>query len=560
MLQLGSLPVKAELGTKQRMRDGVKLSADVFRPDVKGQFPVILTRTPYRTVEGFQDAQNEEARFFAQHGYAYVIQDCRGKNDSEGVYRPFLDDDRVDGYDTVVWATRQPWSNGKVGTVGASYAAWNQWQTATLRPPGLKTMVCTVALPDPVLNVPYQNGALVLWMSEWMALIEGRRNTKTTSVNDARKNFWHLPIRSIDEQFGRKDSRIWQEWVAHPSADSYWRAAFYQDKLDRVRLPVLHVTGWYDDDIIGTHINYLAMTGSSRDEKTRKSQKLIIGPWQHTVNVKRKLGEVDFGESALVNLRGTKLRWFDRWLKGADNGIDKEPLVDIFTTGRNSWSKGSRWPYPNARPTRYYLHSKGRANTYSGDGMLSTAKPASEPDDAYVYDPGDPAPNIDDDGNPAEGPFDQRPVERRNDVLVYSTPPLADELEVSGRITVSLFASTSRRDTDFWAQLTDVHPSGFSMHLTEGIIRGRYRKSLENAQLLTPGEVNEFSIDLWIISNAFQLGHRMRLDISSSSFPKYDRNPNTGSAFGQDSELLIAEQRVFHDLKHPSSVTLPIVS
>ncbi|MDG6925418.1 MAG: CocE/NonD family hydrolase [Nitrososphaerota archaeon] len=553
------MPVKVELGTKQRMRDGVKLSADIFRPDVKGKFPVILTRTPYRTVEGFQDAQNEEARFFAQHGYAYVIQDCRGKNDSEGVYRPFLDDDRVDGYDTVVWATKQPWSNGKVGTVGASYAAWNQWQTATLRPPGLKTMVCTVALPDPVLNVPYQNGALVLWMSEWMALIEGRRNTKTTSVNDPRKNFWHLPVRSIDEQFGRKDSRIWQEWVAHPSADRYWRAAFYQDKLDRVRLPVLHITGWYDDDIIGTHINYLAMTDSSRDEKTRKSQKLIIGPWQHTVNVKRKLGEVDFGESALVDLRGTKLRWFDRWLKGADNGIDKEPLVDIFTTGRNSWSKGPLWPYPNARPTRFYLHSKGRANTCSGDGTLSTAKPASEPDDAYAYDPGDPAPNIDDDGNLAEGPFDQRPVERRNDVLVYSTPPLADEVEVSGRITVSLFASTSRRDTDFWAQLTDVYPNGFSMHLTEGIIRGRYRKSLENAQLLRPGEVNEFPIDLWIISNAFQRGHRIRLDISSSSFPKYDRNPNTGNAFGQDSELLIAEQRIFHDLKHPSSVTLPIV-
>jgi uncharacterized protein len=554
------LPVKAELGIKQRMRDGVKLSSDIFRPDVKGEFPVILTRTPYRTVEGFQDAQNDEARYFAQRGYAYMIQDCRGKNDSEGVYRPFLDDDRVDGYDTLVWAGKQPWSNGVLGTIGASYAAWNQWQAATLRPPGLKTMVCTVALPDPVLNVPYQNGALVLWMSEWMALIEGRRNTKTTAVNDTRKNFWHLPLSTIDEKFGRKNSRIWQEWVSHPSADSYWSSAFYENKLKRVRLPVLHITGWYDDDIIGTHLNYLGMTDPSRDENTRKAQKLIIGPWQHHVNSKRKLGEVDFGEAALIDLRGTELRWFDHWLKGVDNGIDREPAVDIFTTGRNSWSKHSRWPYPNARPSLYYLHSGGGANTYYGDGLLSTSEPASEPDDTYVYDPGNPAPNIDDDGSAAEGPFDQRPVERRDDVLVYSTPVLDREVEVSGRVTVSLFASTSRTDTDFWAQLTDVYPSGFSMHLTEGIIRGRYRKSLEKAELLTPGEVNEFAIDLWIISNAFRKGHRIRLDVSSSSFPKYDRNPNTGNEFGKDSKLLVAEQRVLHDSEHPSSVRLPVVT
>ncbi len=552
-------PVKAELGVKQRMRDGVRLSADVFRPDTQGRFPVILTRTPYRTVEGFQDLQNDEARFFAQHGYAYIIQDCRGKNDSEGVYRPFLDDDRVDGYDTLVWAGKQSWSNGNLGTIGESYAAWNQWQAATLRPPGLKAMVCTVALPDPVLNVPYQNGALVLWMSEWMALIEGKRNTKTAAVNDARKNFWHLPLRTIDEKFGRKNSRIWQEWVSHPSADSYWSSAFYEDKLDRVKLPVLHITGWYDDDIIGTHLNFLGMTDASRDEETRKSQKLIIGPWQHRVNIKRKLGEVDFGESALTDLRGTKLRWFDHWLKGINNGIDREPPVDIFTLGRNTWSKHSRWPFPNARPTPFYLHSRGAANTYYGDGLLSTSKPASEPGDAYAYDPGDPAPNIDDDGNAAEGPFDQRPVERRDDVLVYSTPVLEREIEVSGRVTVSLFASTSRTDTDFWAQLTDVYPSGFSMHLTEGIVRGRYRRSLERAEPLTPGEVNEFSIDLWIVSNAFQKGHRIRLDVSSSSFPKYDRNPNTGNEFGRDSKLLVAGQKVLHDRNHPSSVSLPVV-
>jgi len=551
--------VKLELGVKQRMRDGTNLSSDIFRPDARGRFPVIVTRTPYRTVEGFQDRQNDEAIFFAKHGYACMIQDCRGKNDSEGVYRPFQDDDARDGYDTLAWAARQEWSNGSLGTVGASYSAWNQWNTATLKPPGLKAMVCTVSLPDPVLNVPYQNGALVLWMAEWMAGIEGRRNTKT-SLYDSSKLFWHLPLKTMDEQFGRKDSRIWQEWIAHPSADSYWKKAFYHDKLDRVNVPVLHVSGWYDDDIIGTHINFLGMTGASRSRKTRESQKLIIGPWQHRVNATRKLGDIDFGETALIDLQGAKLRWFDRWLKGVRSDVDESP-VEIFTTGRNAWQKSDSWPLKGAKPTFYYLRSRGRANTSYGEGLLSTKKVTEkEQSDTYHYDPAYPVPNIDDQGQGAEGPFDQRPIERRDDVLVYSTPPLDRELEVSGRVTVELFASTSARDTDFWAQLTDVFPNGYSMHLTEGIIRGRYRKSLEKPELLKPGAVNKFTIDLWIISNAFQKGHSIRLDISSSSFPKYDRNPNTGGPFGQDAELLVAKQTVVHDSQHPSGVILPIIS
>jgi putative CocE/NonD family hydrolase len=551
--------VKLELGSKQTMRDGTKLAADVFRPDASGRFPVIITRTPYRTVEGFQQRQNDEALFFARHGYVYIIQDCRGKNDSEGVFRPFQDDDARDGYDTLLWASNQEWSNGSLGTIGASYAAWNQWCAATLEPPGLKAMVCTVSLPDPVRNVPYQNGALVLWMAEWAALIEGKRNTNT-SLYDTKKIFWHLPLKSTDSRFGRKNSRTWQEWIAHPSADGYWKRAFYQDKLNRVNVPVFHISGWYDDDIIGTHTNFLGMTDASRSSKTRKNQRLIIGPWQHHVNMTRKLGEIDFGETALVDLRGAELRWFDHWLKGIDNGTGKERPVEIFTTGRNAWGKYDRWPFANANPTRYYLHSGGGANTCYGDGLLSIGAPdGKEASDRYSYDPHDPVPNIDDQGSGAEGPFDQRPIERRDDVLVYSTPPLERATEVSGRVTVELFASTSARDTDFWAQLTDVFPSGYSMHLTEGIVRGRYAKSLESPRLLKPGAVNEFTIDLWIVSNAFLRGHQVRLDLSSSSFPKYDRNPNTGHRFGQDSKLMVAQQTVFHSDRYPSSVVLPVV-
>jgi len=550
--------VKLELGVHQKMRDGKRLASDVFRPDLRGKFPVILTRTPYRTAEGFQSAQNEEAIFFVKHGYAYVIQDCRGKNDSEGVYRPFQEDDARDGYDTIAWCARQEWSDGSIGTTGASYAAWNQWTAATLKPPGLKAMICTVSLPDPVLNVPYQNGALVLWMSEWMAMIEGKRNT-TTSLYDTQRLFWHLPLKTMDERFGRR-SRIWKEWIEHPSADEYWRRAFYEDKLKSVDVPVLHISGWYDDDVIGTHANYIGMTDGMRSSRTRGRQKLIIGPWQHRVNATRKLGDIDFGESALVDLRETKLRWFDRWLKGIRNGIEKEPQVDIFTMGRNQWVKHGQWPPRGMEPTPYYLRSGGNANSSFGDGLLLTKKASVGASyDSYSYDPADPVPNIDDLGRGAEGPFDQRPIERRDDVLVYSTPPLVADAEVSGPVRVNLFAATTASDTDFWAQLVDVFPNGYSMHLTEGIIRGRYNKSLEKEELLKPGEVNEFKIDLWVISNVFMKGHRIRLDVSSSSFPKYDRNPNTGHPFGQDAELRVAEQTVFHDGRRPSGVILPIV-
>ena len=516
-------------------------------------------RTPYRTVDGYQKIQNDEALFFAKHGYAYVIQDCRGKNDSEGTYRPFQDDDARDGYDTLAWCATQDWSNGSLGTIGASYSAWNQWTAATLKPPGLKAMICTVSLPDPVLNVPYQNGALVLWMAQWMALIEGKRNT-TTSLYDTEKLFRHLPLKTMDEEFGRR-SRIWQEWVQHPSADEYWRRAFYEDKLSRVNLPVLHISGWYDDDVIGTHLNYLGMTSSRRSRSTRKSQKLIIGPWPHHVNSTRKIGEIDFGESALIDLRTVKLRWFDRWLKGIKNGIEREPKVDLFTLGSNSVEE----PGPLATTRRWFrprttCTARARLTGHSATGSWLQGSPLkTSSSDTYCYDPAYPVPNIDDMGQGAEGPFDQRPIERRDDVLVYSTPPLAREVEVSGPVTVGLFASTSARDTDFWAQLVDVYPSGYSMHLTEGIVRGRYNRSLAREELLRPGRVYEFKIDLWVINNSFMKGHRIRLDVSSSSFPKYDRNPNTGHPFGQDSVLLVAEQTVFHDLGRPSRVVLPIV-
>lgn len=553
-----SYDVKLEFGVKQVMRDGVRLSSDIYRPDAAERVPVILTRSPYMTVEGFQKRFAEQGRFFARNGYVFVIQDCRGKNDSEGVYRPFFDDS-TDGYDTLNWCANQEWSNGELGTIGASYQAWNQWSTATLTPPNLRAMISIVALPDPILNVPFQNGAMVLWMVEWMAMIDGRRNSDT-SIYDCMKAYDHLPLRTMDEEFGRKNSSIWQEWINHPSADEYWKPSFYQDKFNQIDVPVLHVSGWYDDDLIGTHINYTGMKKFATSRKARHNQKLIIGPWPHHVNLTRQLSGIDFGESALIDLRGIELEWFDYWLKHVENGIMTEP-VGIFTMGTNTWRKSNSWPLEGTRYVKYFLHSQGKANTSLGDGCLSINPPAErEPFDSYEYNPANPCPNIfDTSAPPAEGPFDQRSIERRDDVLVYSTSALDSDLDITGPVIVKLFASTSATDTDFWAQLTDVYPNGYSMHLTEGIIRGRYRKSLEKQELLKPSGVYEFDIDLWITSNVFQRGHKVRLGISSSSFPKYDRNPNTGNKFGTDTELKVAQQKIYHTAEHASYILLPIV-
>ncbi len=550
-----------EFDVKQEMHDGTKLSSNIFRPAESGnkKFPVIVTRSPYQTVAGFQKRLSEKARFYANRGYVYVIQDCRGKNDSEGEYHPFFDDPS-DGFDTLTWCTRQDWSDGSIGTTGASYLAWNQWGTAALNPPGLKAMICTVALPDPVLNVPFQNGALVLWMSEWLAGVEGKKNTDL-AIYDTLKIYEHLPLTTIDQEFGR-NSQTWKNWINHPSADEYWKKSFYEDKFDRIDVPVLHISGWYDDDLIGTHINYIRMREKARSEKSRKNQKLIIGPWPHHVNATRQLGPIDFGDTAITDLLETKLAWFDYWLKGIDNGIVDQPRVSIFVMGRNQWKQSDDWPLAGTVYKKYFLHSEGRANTSFGDGSLSldTPKAGEGRNDSYSYDPSDPCPNVFDSSiTPAEGPYDQRPIELRNDVLVYSTSPLHSNKEVSGPVQVTLYASTSAKDTDFWAQLTDVFPNGFSMHLTEGIIRGRYHRSLETPELLQPERVYEFKIDLWIIGNLFLKGHRIRLHVSSSSFPKYDRNPNTGHEFGKDAEIAVANQRVFHSEEFPSHIQLPII-
>jgi hypothetical protein len=546
--------VKMELGVRVPMRDGVMLSTDVCRPDVPGRFPVVLQRTPY---DNGTASYVKRGLFYAAHGFVCVIQDVRGRGDSDGEFYP-LRHEAEDGYDTQTWCGTQEWSTGKVGTRGASYDAWTQLYPAGLDNPHLAAMMPVVAPPDPVKNIPVQYGAYSLPMSAWVAETSGHTLQDITQY-DLMQTYRSLPLEDIGTHFGRT-LQVWRDWIAHPGLDDYWRPMCYQANLLDVRVPALHLSGWYDDDLVGTTENFIAMSRHARDEATRTRQKLIIGPWGHAVNAGTKLGDIDFGPTALVDLDEIPLRWFGRWLRGEDNGIDREPAVRIFVMGANAWRDEQEWPLARTRYTRYYLHSGGRANSLFGDGVLSPEPPGAEKPNAFTYDPENPVPFI---TEPSffqiGGPDDYRPVERRDDVLVYSSPPLAEPMEVCGPLKVELFAASSAKDTDWTAKVLDVHPDGYAQRLNDGIIRARFRKGLDRPAPLEAGTVEEYSIDCWSTCVQLDKGHRVRLEISSSAFPKFDRNLNTGGPIGTEKSGIPAAQTVLHDGQRASYVLLPIV-
>jgi uncharacterized protein len=363
----------------------------------------------------------------------------------------------------------------------------------------------------------------------------------------------------MDNPFGR-DSKVWQDWLAHPGLDDYWRPLCYQEKLLAARAPMLHITGWYDDDQPGATENFVAMSQRASDPEARHHQKLLIGPWPHQVNTTTKLADIDFGPAAIIDLDAIVLRWFRHWLLGEDNGIDREPPVRLFVMGANEWRNEQEWPLARTRFSKYYLHSGGRANSLYGDGVLAPERPAGERPDRYTYDPADPVPVVGGLGlMDVGGPEDYRPVERRDDVLVYSTPRLDGPMEVCGPLTVSLHAASSAKDTDWTAKVLDVHPDGYAQRLTDGVIRARFRKGLDRQVLLEPGAVETYEIDCWSTCIRLGTGHRLRLEISSSAFPKFDRNLNTGGPIGLEAKGQPAHQTVYHDAAHPSYLLVPVV-
>ncbi|KON30061.1 hypothetical protein AC482_04870 [miscellaneous Crenarchaeota group-15 archaeon DG-45] len=558
---------RMEFGVKVPMRDGVKLAATIVRPDAEGRFPVILTTTPYSSLGGPEQTkeQFDQAKFFAKRGYVLMAADCRGKNDSEGDYFYPLAHEAEDGYDTIEWAGTQPWSSGMVGTRGGSYSGWNQWLPAILRPPHLKTMVSFVTPPDPFYMLPYLNGTVNLYLACWIPCVEGRRNHSLAEYDDILKILKHRPIITMDEAFGWT-SRFWRDWIRHSTYDDYWRRLSYQDKFHEIEVPVLHVTGWYDDNgNIGNHWNFIGMREHGRTETARGGQKLVVGPWTHGVNRSKEIHGFDFGPDALIDMNALLLRWYDHWLKGLDTEIMGEPPVSIFVMGENSWRQEKEWPLARTEYTEFYLHSGGRANSLHGDGGLSDAPPGEEPPDRFAFDPDNPVPMvIYDPSSPMGavdpgGPDDQRPVERRDDVLVYTGEVLDGEVEVTGSVKGRLYAASDCVDTDFTMKLVDVFPNGYAMKLVDGVIRARFRESYERPTLLEPGRIYGYDIDLWYTSNLFKRGHRIRVEVSSSQFPKSDPNPNTGNPIGMDAEVRIAQQTIYHDGARPSHIILPII-
>ncbi len=585
--------VTTEENVPMKTRDGITLYADIVRPDSDERFPALLSRTPYGKT-GATDPNGPNS-LYAQYGYVSITQDCRGRFASEGEYDTIFQE-AADGYDAVEWAARLPCSNGRVGTTGQSYLGLTQYLIACNdpMPPSLQCMAPVSASADYHASWIYQTGGVSKW--GWMvpyAIFKGLDTLKRQGRRDlmekmkeyveggelsgVRKTRWglnaftpltdewyrHLPIKDWGELL-KETAPYMAEHIAHADDGEYWYRANVNHFAETISTPMLHVTSWYDTFAEGGPAAYQSISTKSEFAVARTGQQLIIGPWGHllpyTNPSSRGAGDIDFGPNALIDLNETLLRWFDYWLKDVANGIMDESPVSVFTLGENRWQHMSDWPPPNMRQVRYFLHSGGEANTLEGNGTLSTVPPSQEQTDAFVYDPDNPVQSLGGNNLTVDmGVQDQRPVEERNDVLVYTSEPITQALEITGPVTVTLWASSSAIDTDFTAKLVDVHPDGYAQNLLNGIIRARYRDSATTPQMMEAGKPYQFTLDLWATSNVFLPGHRIRLEISSSHFPEFDRNLNTGEAFGEGTQGVTAQQTVFHQEDRASYVLLPVI-
>ncbi len=551
------------------MRDSVLLSADVFRPSPRGRYPVLLQRTPYGKGQAQIAFNILNPIRAAEAGYVVVIQDTRGRYASEGEFAPFLYESQ-DGFDTVEWCAAQSWSNGKVGMYGMSYVGATQWLAAIAAPPHLVTIFPSMTAADYHDGWIYQGGALSLafstaWTAQFLAVsqlarlglsLEERRTEEARlmqALERLRKTLSHLPLAELP--LLRRDglAPYYYDWIAHPDGDQYWQRWSTLAHHDRVTVPAFNLGGWYDLFLAGPPRNFAGLRERAATEAARTGQRLIMGPWTHNLPSIAVAGEMNFGWAATLCVEDLQLRWFDYWLKEIDNGIIDEPPVRLYVMG-DGWRDEQEWPLARTQYVPFYLHSGGRANSLEGDGWLSRDPSGSEPTDIFLYNPQNPVPTIG-----AGGVYDQRPVERRLDVLLYSTLPLPEPIEVTGPVTVILYASSAALDTDFTAKLVDVAPNGYARNLCEGIMRARYRNSPTRPELLEPEQPYKFTIDLLVTSNLFRAGHQIRLEISSSNFPRFDRNPNTGEPAGTARRTQPAMQTVYHDTQHPSHILLPVI-
>lgn len=567
--------VVREVNAPAVMRDGTTLMGDVYRPDAQGRFPTIVTRTAYDKSRTDIKYYDERGYRLAERGYVYVVQDIRGTHASEGEFRPcaFRADhfDPEDGYDTIEWAAALPWSDGKVGTVGSSYDGWTQWALAHTRPPHLVAMMpqaIDASTRDQELGGVFRLRQWLYWAIGTLAPDQRARDkvhwgAKTGAESksqwierDLYKWLWYLPLMEIPDDVMYGIGPNWRNKLAHLNQDMFG----FLEKHRDIEVPALITTGWFDQQNPAIK-NFTGMMENGRTETARNETRLIVGPWKHTGDEwDRHTGQVDFGPEAERSFYDTVDHWFSHWLKGENSGVAEWPRAQIFVMGANRWRAEDRWPLAGTRYVDYFLHGGGCANTPAGDGLLSEQPPGESAPDSYTYDPRDPVMSLF--PTPTSGlvPMDQRPLDGRQDILVYSTPPLEEAVEVVGDITVKLWAASSARDTDFTVKLIDVYPDGFALMLCYGILRARYRDGLDSPSLIEPGKPYEFTIRVNATGNLFKPGHRIRVDISSSDFPNFDRNHNTGGDDYAESTLVTAHQTVFHDQARPSRIVLPVVS
>ena len=556
------------------MRDGVELATTIFLPEADGRYPVVLQRTPYNRLgllQGWED--------WVRNGYVYLCQDTRGRYDADGEFTPFLQE-ATDTPDTIAWIKAQPWCNGQVGMMGPSYLGWVQlFGVAAGDGPNPDALLPTFMSCDPWLRGFYNSGPLSFFLLYWWLCFDvGSRtnNSDFLSIYDIEELCRRLPLETLDESCGAGISRVWREFMAHPSYDDYWKPYTIRGRYDRFTMPTLQVGGWYDYYPAEVIYNWQRMVTDAATPEIAAGHKLLLGPWGHhhdlapTPDGQRA---VDFGPESGFDFHRIYRAWYDCVFKGEHpaDGLGDHP-IRLFVMGRNQWRDEDEWPLARTQYQDFYLHSGGQANTLNGDGHLDQTPPAREPMDEYDYDPANPMPTRG--GNHSIGPWneaykeliwcgpcDQRPNEARADMLVYTGAPLAADLEVTGPIVLRLWAKSSARDTDFVGRLVDVYPDGRAINITEGVVRARFRHGdWAHPQLLAPDEIAEYTIDLLCTSNVFLAGHRLRLEVTSSNFPLWDRNLNTGDNPNTTTAMLTARQQILHDAAHPSRVVLPVIA
>ena len=539
--------VKAYYHLPVEMRDGVALATDVYLPEEGGTFPTLLVRDMY--TNGSAAVRQRYAKFATANGYAFVFQSVRGRYDSEGRWYPYFQEIN-DGDDTLTWIADQSWSDGQVGMFGSSYLASVQWLAALNKNPALVAIAPAVSPGNYYRDVAYPGGAFsLLSRARWGIGLVGSRTNMTFAV-DWINGIKHLPLEELGESVGF-NVRHFQDWLAHPTYDAYWKPLDLEARAPEMAVPALNIGGWYDVFLRSTIGSYKTMTEQAATQQARDGQRLVIGPWPHAWNTSTGVGDLDFGADSVIAAEDMFLEWFDYWMK--DGPEPSGAPIRIFVMGENVWRDEAEWPLANTQYRPFYLHA---------DRSLSPARPASNRGELrYTYDPEDPVPTLG--GNIMEptlrGPYDQSPLDDREDVMRFVTEPFTAPTEITGPISAELYAESSAPDTDFMAKLIVVKPNGMAINLVDGVIRARFREGFEEEKLIEPGKIYKYHIDMWATSYLLSPGDRLRVDITSSNYPRLARNLNTGAPFAKTSEMKKARQTLHLSSDYPSHVTLPII-